>query len=102
MTRRIQDLLAERAPEAFVARAEELAILRETLRPGRPAVVFLHGIGGIGKSSLLDIFAVRAREEGATVLLLDCRAIDPVESGFLHELAIATGGDVKTVEDAAE
>jgi hypothetical protein len=70
-----------------------------------PAVLrlfFLHGIGGIGKSSLLDIFAVQARAEGVTVLLLDCRAIDPSEPGFLHELAAATGGENKTVEDAAE
>lgn len=102
MTRLMRNLLAERATEAFVGRAEELAILRETLLPGRPAVVFVHGIGGIGKSSLLDVFSVQARAGGATVLLLDCRAIDPTESGFLREIAVATGGEITSVDDAAE
>jgi hypothetical protein len=102
VTQRIRDLLARRAVDTFVGRGDELAILHDLLVDGGPSVVFLHGIGGIGKTSLLEVFATRARTEGATVLRLDCRTIEPTERGLLGELALATGGELATVEEAAD
>src|SRR5688500_17004726 len=101
MTSRIGDLLAQRAVESFVGRAEELAVLLETVQEGGSLVVHVYGIGGIGKSSLLEAFAKRLRAEGTTIISLDCRAIEPTERGFLHELGAAVGGDVSSVEEAA-
>ena len=56
-------------------------------------VVFVHGVGGIGKTSLLEVFAIEARMQGAVVIKLDCRTIKPSEDGFLHELGTAIGSD---------
>lgn len=97
----IGDRLRRQASRVFVGRAPELARLREVLAPEGPCVVLLHGLSGIGKTSLLRQFAGSARDLGATVLELDGRQIEPTEQGFLRELGIAIGTQCKTVEDAA-
>jgi hypothetical protein len=101
MIRRIGDLLAQRAREGFIGRSAELEVLLGML-DGGPQVVFIHGIAGIGKSTLLEAFAEQARSRGATVVRLDCRGIEPTERGFLHELGIAIGLPAVTPEQAAE
>ena len=70
----------------------EMDVLRRLLGEGGPLVVFVHGIAGIGKSALVEAFGVEARAVGATVLRLDCRAIEPTERGFLAALEAKTGG----------
>jgi hypothetical protein len=102
MTRQVRDLLAQQATETFVNRAEELAALLRALERDGPPVTHVHGIGGVGKSSLLEVFAAQARRRGVAVVRLDCRAIEPTERGFLHELGAAIGGDGATPEEAAE
>ena len=101
MTRRVRDLLARRSTDAFVGREEELAALLGTLGPGGPLIVHLHGIAGIGKSSLIEAFAARARGRRATVVRLDCRAIEPTARGFIHDLTAAIGGDATTPDKVA-
>jgi len=88
----VKDLLDRRLARDFVGREEELALLLQTLEPDGPLVAHLYGIAGSGKSTLLDVFAQRARLAGATVIRLDCRGIEPTETGLLSELAAATGG----------
>jgi hypothetical protein len=102
MARQLQELLTHRAIESFIGRTEQLALLQRALAEDGPAVLHLHGIGGIGKSSLLDAFAARARAEGAAVVRLDCRAIEPTERGFLQALGEATGAAVTTLEGVAD
>jgi hypothetical protein len=46
-------------------------------------MVSLHGIAGMGKSSVLTAFAERAEELGARVIAIDCRTVEPTERGFL-------------------
>jgi hypothetical protein len=99
---KMKELLARQASESFVGRADEIHALLRTLDRDSPIVVHVHGIGGIGKTSLLDAVAHQARARGATVVRLDCRSVEPSERGFLHELGIAVGGDLRTAEDAAE
>src|SRR5262245_42692042 len=98
---RIGDLLAQRAREAFIGRSAELEALLSML-DGGPQVVFVHGIAGIGKSTLLEAFAEQARARGATVVRLDCRGMEPTERGFLHELGIAIGLPAGAPDQAAE
>ena len=74
---RVRELLARRSSDAFVGRAAEMAALLECLEPGGPLVVHVHGIGGIGKSTLLDAFCDQARAGHATVIRIDCRAVEP-------------------------
>ena len=86
----------------LVGREDERATLHEMLGEDGPLVVFVHGLAGVGKSTLVQAFAVEARDRGATVLRLDCRAIEPTERGFLAALAGATGADLSTATDAAD
>ena len=87
----LKDLLDRRLAVDFVGRSEELGILLQTLDQDGPLVVYLHGIAGVGKSTLLEAFTQRARAGGATVIRLDCQAIEPTEVRLLSELAVATG-----------
>src|SRR6185503_5237601 len=61
-----------------------------------PRLVYVHGIAGIGKSTLLSSFATAARTSGATVVGLDCRSIEPTERGFLHSLSRAIGSKARS------
>lgn len=98
---RVGDLLAEQASRTFAGRKQELALLLETLGDAGPAVVYVHGIAGIGKSRLISTFADRARGHNATVIVLDCRAVEPTEYGFLRALGTRLGRNFSSAEDAA-
>ena len=98
---RVRDLLDRRIAGSFVGRAEELGLLMEVFAHEGPVVVHLHGIAGVGKSRLLGAFAENARAEGASVIQLDCRGIEPTETGFLSELGMASGGIPASAEEIA-
>jgi hypothetical protein len=101
LSRTIRELVEERSAE-IVGRATEKAALLQTLEEGGPLVVFVHGIAGVGKSTLLEAFAGEARSRGETVVAIDCRSIEPTERGFLDSLASAVGGAPSSAEEAAE
>src|SRR4051812_13583788 len=77
--------LAATDARRFVGRVAELEKLEDLLAP-EPArrVVFVHGPGGIGKSTLLRELARRATVRGFDVVLADARDLDPVP-GELEE-----------------
>lgn len=77
-------------------RAVETAKMLRLLRADGPRLMYVHGIAGIGKTTLLSGFAASARFEGATVIGLDCRSIEPTERGFLHTLSRAIGSQART------
>src|SRR3954468_15038105 len=101
MTHTVRQLMDEQA-SGLVGRDEEMALLRRLLGDGGPLVVFLHGIAGVGKSAIVEAFAVDAREHGATVLQLDGRAIQPTPDGFLAALEDKTGGALSSAAEAAK
>lgn len=101
MPGRLGDLLIRRASEGFVGRESEVAALLQCLDEDGPLVVAVHGIGGIGKSRLLEAFAAEGRTRDATVIRLDCRSIEPTETGFLRALGVATGAVVTTADEGA-
>ena len=84
----------------LIGRESERAALRLVLGRDGPAVVFVHGIGGVGKSALLETFMSDARAEGAVVVSLDGGAVEPTPRGFLAALSSATGSDLESAEDA--
>ncbi len=100
MTHTVRQLMDEQAA-GLVGRDDEMAVLRQLLGEGGPLVVFVHGIAGIGKTALVEAFAVEARARGTTVLRLDCRSIEPTERGFIAALESKIGGQLATAEDAA-
>ncbi len=97
----LKDLFDVRLRADFVGRNAELDFLLHILDPDGPLVVYLHGIAGAGKSILLEVFTRRARASGATVIRLDCHAVEPTEAGFLSELAAAIGGVPGSPQDVA-
>ncbi|NRF70753.1 ATP-binding protein [Aquincola sp. S2] len=92
MTRLI-DRLRARAAERFVGRESELALVRESLAldPPRVAVFFVHGPGGVGKTSLLERVRALAASHGIDSLRLDARDIEPAPHGVLSALGAALG-----------
>ncbi len=100
MNRTVRQLMEERTTE-LVGRDDERAVLRHLMGEDGPIVVFVYGIAGVGKSSLVDAFAVEARDGGTAVVRLDCRAVEPTERGFLAALEAAIGGELTTAEAAA-
>jgi hypothetical protein len=101
VSRTIRELVGERSAQ-IVGRTPEKAALLGTLEEGGRLVVFVHGIAGVGKSTLLEAFAGQARDAGATVVQLDGRSIEPTEPGFLDALGGAVGGSPASAEEAAE
>src|SRR5437016_2668147 len=107
MHTRMYALALEKARSGFTGRERELTTLLQLLEEDnndgqRPLIVHVYGVAGIGKSSILDVFAARARSQGTRVVMIDCRAVAPTPQGFLSELSEALGEPLSTVEDAAE
>ena len=101
-TARVRDRLARPAGDGFVGRTADLALLARSLEADGAPVTFVHGIGGIGKTRLLQVFGERARAEGVAVVALDCRCIEPTERGFLSAVGDAIGNMPATAEEAAD
>lgn len=69
---------------AFVGRSAECEVFRAALDgPDPPRVMYLHGPGGIGKTTLLHRYRIAAQRAGRSVLVLDTRDIDCTQQGFL-------------------
>jgi DNA-binding CsgD family transcriptional regulator/tetratricopeptide (TPR) repeat protein len=84
---------------AFVGRARELAALDDVRREvvhGAAHTVLLHGEAGIGKSRLVEQFAVRVRADGGRVLVGGClqmsglpyAAVTEALHGLVEELGV--------------
>lgn len=88
---RLSDRL--RAARRFVGRQAELELVASALASDAApfAVLYLHGPGGIGKTSLLQQYAQLATAAGRPAALLDSRNLDPSPHGFLLGLAAALG-----------
>lgn len=85
--------LAALRRKAFTGRQAELRLLRELMLDERRGcfVVWLHGMGGIGKSTLLQRFGDEAEEHGRSCRRVDMRDIEPTAEAFRAALD-AQGG----------
>ena len=97
--RTLQSTLDQRAG-ALIGRERERAALLELVERDMPLVAVVHGIAGVGKSTLLHAAAVDARARGTRVVALDGRAFEPTERGFLTSLGNALGMPLRTIPDA--
>jgi hypothetical protein len=83
------DLLTEHRRRRFVGRSAEMELFRAALDDAIAApfsVLFVHGPGGVGKTSLLQAFGVIAAEAGATVARLGGHDLDPSPVSVLDAL----------------
>ncbi|MFE1596587.1 ATP-binding protein [Nocardia sp. NPDC058705] len=87
----LADTLAMGRDRAFVGRHDELAQFQAALDGGAGAhpVQYLHGPGGIGKSTLLRRFARQARQRGRSVVEVDGRTVTPTPEGFVAAAGVA-------------
>ncbi|MEU8238172.1 ATP-binding protein [Actinoplanes missouriensis] len=77
------DVIEQARRRTFVGRRDELRSFGEALAGRSPRrVLFVHGPGGIGKTTLLLEMVARARAAGRAPVLLDGREIDPTPEGF--------------------
>src|SRR5262245_48495285 len=95
---RLGDLVDGARREAFVGRRAELYGFREAMA-GRTThrVLFVHGPGGIGKTTLLLEMRAQAHEAGRAATLLDGREIEATPQGFAEALD-GTAGQVLLID----
>jgi hypothetical protein len=84
----IGDVLDARRRRRLVGRRAELELFGSALASGASdlVVLYLHGPGGIGKTSLLDAFTEVATEHGAAVVRLDARELAATPGSILNAL----------------
>jgi hypothetical protein len=77
----------------FVGRREELALLRGLLRSRAAStqVVWIHGPGGIGKTTLLAELEGESARAGVACVRVDARHLEPAPEAFLAALGRALG-----------
>ena len=87
---RLGDVLDEARRRTFVGRDAELAAFDDAVAGRSSRRVFLvHGVGGIGKSTLLGQFRAHALAAGRPAVLIDGREVDPSPDGVRAALARA-------------
>ncbi|MGH2455719.1 MAG: winged helix-turn-helix domain-containing protein [Candidatus Limnocylindria bacterium] len=101
MTTRIRDRALQHTAHTLVGRERELSTLLAAMDAGS-SVVHVHGVAGIGKSSLLAGFAARAVDLGARVFSLDSRTLEPTARGLLTAMGRLLGGRVSSAHRVGE
>ena len=90
MTTSLGDLLDTARRERFVGRRREIASFDDAVAGRTPQrVLFVHGQGGIGKTTLLAEFRARARAAGRTVVHVDGREVDPSPEGLTSAIRLS-------------
>jgi hypothetical protein len=89
---RLGDVVEDVRWQSFVGRTAELASFDDALA-GRSArrVLFVHGPGGVGKTTLLLHLCSRARRTGRRAVYLDGRDLDPSPEGLVRGVQAAGG-----------
>lgn len=86
----------------FVGRAAEKEIFHSALQAAELPfyVLYVYGPGGIGKTTLLQEYALIARQVGFPAFYLDVRNIDPAPEAFLQAVRrVVVGGEQDQLSD---
>ncbi|CAM5521510.1 ATP-binding protein [Streptomyces aurantiogriseus] len=91
--------LARSRKRVFVGRQDELALFRAVVGDGgRAAVLYLHGPGGVGKSTLLRRLADEAVDRGRHVIEVDGRTTEPSPASFRAAVGTVPEGSVLLID----
>jgi hypothetical protein len=95
----VADRLRGARRRRFVGRTAELELFRTALAAPEPpfSVLWLHGLGGVGKTALLTALADEATAAGRPPVQLDMRAIEPSPSAFRAACGSALGSARRAV-----
>lgn len=91
--------------DLFLGRDDEFSKLQvayEATRAGRPVVVMVEGVSGIGKSALVQRFLSRATREGAVVLGGKCSERESIPYKALDSAIDTLTAVLRAMETAAE
>lgn len=93
MVPRLADRLDVSRRRRFVGRDAELTLFRDTLTAQELPfnLLYVHGPGGVGKTTLLGEYARLARQASVAVAALDARYVDPSPDRFTAALGLAMG-----------
>jgi hypothetical protein len=93
MSPSLADRLIEARHARFVGRDGELSVFESALRAETLPFFILHifGPGGVGKSTLLQEFALLSQQYGARPVYLDARHIDLSPDSFVKALSASLG-----------
>jgi len=98
---RIADRVRAERRAGFIGRAAELDRLAAAAREDGPVVTFVLGIGGIGKTSLLDALGERLDRDAVPWRRLDCESVEPTPTGLLAAIGASFGTPMATVDAVA-
>jgi hypothetical protein len=98
--RTVEDRLRGARRAGFVGREAELELFRSAIDAPEPpfSVLWVHGPGGVGKTSLLSVLAEAAETRGRAPVRLDLRRVEPSPPAFLAELERTAGGSLEQWE----
>ena len=91
MSSRLIDRLNSVRRQRFIGRSTEMALFARALTADDPPffVLYVHGPGGVGKTTLLAQFARMAQQAGVAALTVDARNLEPTSAAFLASLCLA-------------
>lgn len=96
----VNDRLDQVRRERFVGRDEQRAIFKSMLdgSPSAPALLFIYGPGGVGKSTLIDCLVRDARDRDVRTIKIDGRTTpaspDAIVGNIFRELSISPENDL--------
>lgn len=82
--KKISDRLIKSHKSSFVGREKEIKEIKELIKSRKSPyyVLFIHGIGGIGKTTMIREL-INSLDSKVSSTFMDCREIEPTENGFL-------------------
>ena len=97
----LADLLGAERHRQFVGRERELGLFGEALAAERLPfhVLYVHGPGGVGKTTLVREFQHRAAEAGLPACHVDARDVEPTPAAFMDALRLASEWDGRTSKE---
>jgi hypothetical protein len=98
--RTVEDRLRGARRSGFVGREGELELFSDAIDAREPpfSVLWIHGPGGVGKTTLLSAFAEASDARGRAPVRLDLRAVEPSPPVFAAELERVAGGTLAAWE----
>jgi DNA-binding winged helix-turn-helix (wHTH) protein len=99
MAQTLGALLAQHAA-TMTGRGRERAQLGRLLEPEGPVVAYVHGLAGVGKTTLLHAFASDARAAGLETVEIDGHVDYPTHGTFLAALTSAGGDQPPALDEA--
>lgn len=88
MSTRLSTVFNDVRHRFFVGRDAERRFFRDALREDKPSfhVLYVHGVGGAGKTQLLQEFLIECRDAGLPAHYLDARDLEPSAASFMEAL----------------